>query len=234
MSKTFILIMLFFIVIALILLIDLVIFIEPTSKLSNVLISNLTDKQATVSWTTDKTTRGTILISDNNRFPPVVIFAQKANKYEESSALQGFLSVHSITLTDLKPNTLYNYRIYQGIRAVYQDNFQTGPTLDQILTPHPVYGKVKDTKSNPVTGAIIYLQLFSPEGTQSALLSTLSNREGGWSIDLANARSTDLQESFTLDEKTREEIMVERGKGGRIKESTPSGKDQPWPDVILR
>lgn len=234
MRKSLILIISFFILIALIFLVDLAIFIEPASKPVNVLISNLTDRQATVSWTSDKATRGSILISDNNQFPPVIIFAKKADKYEESTAQQGFYMVHSINLTDLKPNTNYNYRIYQGFKAAYQDSFQTGLTLDTILTPNPVYGKIKEAGKNPVVGAIVSLQLVSLEGTRSAILSTLSNQQGGWSIDLANARSTDLQKSFLLDKKTREEIIVERGIGEKVKESTSSGYDQPWPDVILK
>ena len=234
MRKSLILLISFFVLIVLILLVDLVIFMEPASKPNNVLISNVADKQATVSWTTEKATRGTILISENNQFPAVLAFAKKTDKYEESSMLQGHYATHSITLTDLKPNTTYNYRIYQGFRAAYQDSFQTGPILDTILTPNPVYGKIKEASKNPAVGAIIYLQLFSAEGTQSALLSTLSNQQGGWSIDLANARSIDLQKSFPLEKKTREEIKVERGKGESIKEATSFGKDQPWPDVILR
>lgn len=233
MRKSWTLIISFFVLIGLIVLIDLVIFIEPSAKPVNVLISNVTDRQATVSWTSGKATRSIILISDNNQFPLAIIFAKKADKYEESAVQQGFYTIHSITLTDLKPNTSYNYRIYQGFKAAYQDSFQTGPTLDIILTPHPVYGKIKEVGKNPVVGAIIYLQLVSPEGTKSALLSTLSNQEGGWTIDLANARSANLQTPFPFDEKITEEITVERATG-RVKESTSSGKDQPWPDVILR
>lgn len=236
MRKSLILIISFFILIALILLVDLAIFTEPASKPVNVLISNLTDRQVTVSWTTEKSTKGTILISENNQFPAVLAFAKKAEKYneEKESLRPGSYTAHSVTLTDLKPNTTYDYRIYQGFKAAYQDSFQTGPTLDTILTPNPVYGKIKEVGKNPVVGAIIYLQLFSPEGTKSAFLSTLSNQQGGWSIDLANARDINLQKSFLLDAKTREEIIVERGIGERIKESTSSGHDQPWPDVIFR
>lgn len=227
MKKSFILIISVLALIVLILLIDLVIFVEPSASPKNVLISNVTDQQATVSWLTDQATRGTILISESNKFPLAIIFARK------SVTQQGFYTVHNINLTDLKPNINYNFRIYQGFRAVYQGNFQTGSTLEAISTPHPVFGKVKDEKSNPIVGAIVSLQLVSLEGTRSAILSTLSNREGGWTIDLANARTTDLQASFPYDEKITEEIIVERAIG-RVKESTSSGKDQPWQDVILR
>lgn len=79
---------------------------------------------------------------------------------------------------------------------------------------------------------LIYLQAQN-EGTKSATLSTLTNREGRWSLDLGNLRTSDLTKGFSINSKTEEVIIAQIDANNRFKAQTKSGFDQPWPDIIL-
>ncbi len=59
-------------------------------------------------------------------------------------------------------------------------------------------------------GVLIYFQA-SNEATKSALLSTMTNKDGGWSLDLGNLRTVDLQNIFKITPNTKEEIILDAG-----------------------
>ncbi len=99
---------------------------EPYSPPKNVLISNITDHQATVSWTTDKATRGEVV---------VVVEKDKRGK----SYLHTF---HLVTIGNIEPKKEYQFKIYQGMRKVYEGRLQTGSQLASISMPNPIYGRV--------------------------------------------------------------------------------------------
>lgn len=209
--------------------------VEPTSDVKNILISNISDHQATISWTTSIPTRGTLMVSSNSRFPILPIFAKSLQKDDGEKNIQktGYYITHHITIGDLAPSKKYNFRIFQGQKKVFEGSFFIGPTLS-IFTPNPVYGKViKMDKKTPVARAIVYLRVVK-NASASALLSTLTNSEGGWSIDLANLRDSTLKRHYDLTKKDQEQVIVEAGKLGRVKAATILGKDKPWPTIIIK
>ena len=213
--------------------------IEPSSPPQNVLISNITDHQATISWTTQKPAKGSLLVSKDGKFPLLPIFTKVfKDDGEKNLGKMNFYSTHKITLDNLNPTQTYNFRVYQGWKKRYQGSFQAGPALQSMNTPNPVYGRILSQDKKPVIGALVYLQAIneatkSAKTTRSALLSTLTNKEGRWSIDLANLRSFDLKDSYPVGENTTEEIMVDTGRS-RVKASTSTKQDNPWPDVVLK
>lgn len=206
--------------------------VEPASLVQNLLVTNVTDHQTTLSWTTQKPTKGLVVVSEDGKFPILPMFAQKTyqDDGEKNSRRQGFYTTHHITVGELQPQKTYQYLIYQGWKKAYRGSFVTGPTLNSISAPNPVYGKVLDSdKKTGVAGAIIYFQ-----ATASAMLSTLTNAEGGWSVDLGNLRTQDLEMSYQLSTKSAEMVVVETGVRGKFKATTVFGKDKPWPDIILK
>lgn len=210
-------------------------FLEPTSLPYSLFFSNITDHQLTVSFITDKPTRGALYISETGNFPliPKMIMHLQKDDGEKNLKQAGFYTTHLITMGNLKPETTYQFRILEGLHQVYQGQFKTGPTLDSLLNPNPIFGKVlRSDKKTPVAGALVYLRTGN-DASQSAILTTLTGVNGGWSLDLANLRTKDLTKPLILDKSVKENIIVDAGSLGRVKAQTIPGKDQPWPTILL-
>lgn len=217
------------------LLVFVVPFIEPNSTPQNVKISNITDQKATVSWATAKATRDLVVLSEDNSFPVVPMFAKKKYIDDGDRDLKNpkFYTTHHATIGDLKPNTKYYFKIYQGVQEVHSGEFTAGPTLASSLTPNPVYGRVVKTDKTPVAGAIVYFQAGQGE-TLSGLLSTLTNAQGGWSVDLANLRTQDLQKNYEAAQGETVEITVEGGARGKGSLKVSAQSKTPLPDIVIK
>lgn len=209
--------------------------IEPSSPVKNVFVSNVTDHQVSISWTTAIPTRGALIIAEKDNFPLLPLFTTIYR--DDTEKVLGdfkFSYTHHATVGGLQPNKTYQFRIYQEWKKVYRGSFSTGPTLQSILNPNPVYGKIlQPDRETPVAGAIVYLQVLK-DTSRSALLSTVTNKNGHWSVDLANVRSSDLTSPVKISTNSAERMIVETGKKGKFKALTLPDKDQPWPDVILK
>lgn len=196
---------------------------EPTSLPREIFITNITEGQATITWSTEKPTKGAIKIQKD-------IYKDDGDKNKKS---QGFYATHHVTVDALRPATAYKYEVYQGWRKVSEGSFTTATILNSINNPNPVYGKVVDAENRPQVGAIVYLTAKNPNG-ESALYSTLTNNEGRWQIDLANFRTRDLKAPFGLTAETAQEAVVQTGFRGKFKAATNMDNDQPWPDIIIK
>lgn len=69
----------------------------------------------------------------------------------------------------------------------------TTAIISPTITPSPVLlGSTKDSRGNPVSGALIYIRIRDATGRgspgESALLSTLTNASGGWTVPMNSAR----------------------------------------------
>lgn len=209
-------------------------FLEPYSLPQNLTLSNVTDHQLTVSWVTDKPTRGAIIVSKNNHFPLLPFFT-KSKILDDGEKLinkTGFYTTHHVSADNLDPDSKYYFRVYQGLRVVAEGTVITSSTLSSLIAPNPVYGKVQTSQKTPAVGAIVYLTVQNG-ATASAALSTLSNSQGGWSLDLANLRSKDFKSGFKIASRSAEIVVVEGGHLGKFKAVTKPGKDKPWSDIIL-
>ena len=60
----------------------------------------------------------------------------------------------------------------------------------------------------------------------------MTNSDGRWSLDLANLRTDDLKNSFSGGSNMTENLLIAT-KDTTVKTATQSGKDKPWPDLIL-
>lgn len=228
-------ILLFLSFLALIVLSLIVLQFMPQAKIKNVSVSNVSSQSLTLSWTTDKDAETKVLISKDEKFPLIPLVANfKFDDRDKTLRQTQKRKTHYITFSNLTPNTHYKIRIYQGLIGIYDQKVTTGSSLT-VFSPNPVYGKVlKSDRKSPAEGVIVYLRV-AEASKSSALLSTLTNAEGRWSIDLSNARIRNLSKPFKISVKsTFERAVLDDGSGKRYKLIVKVGKDKPWPTIVLR
>lgn len=207
--------------------------LEPFSYPLNINVSNITNAQASFSWTTEKPTKGEVFVSKNKNSPLLPYF-QKMEKDDGEKKLNksGYYLTHHVTVKNLTSETKYYFAIFQGWRKVYEGEFKTGKILSSLSLPNPVYGKILNAKKKPLVGAIVLLEVET-SSVFSSLLSTLTNNDGRWSLDLGNLRTKDLNLNYKIASRATEKIIIETGQK-KFKARTRSGFDKPWPDVILK
>lgn len=218
--------------------IGLFLFVEPQSKVERLLISNISDTGASVSWVTASATKGAVrIVPDKQKFP---LFELTADSHLDDRDAAGrrehFFTQHHVTLSDLAPNTTYTYRIYQGWRQVGEGRLRTGSSLSAPSAPNLVYGTVvKADKKTPQIGSLVYLRLHDEKQKKSsAVLSTVTNQQGRWSIDMSQLRTADGKKVFTYDADTVEQLIVSASQQKTVKANTKIGADKPWPVMIVK
>lgn len=206
--------------------------LEPKSVIKSLVFSNITDHQITISWVTEKETKGVVVVSQG-KLPVWPIFVKNYSKDDGEKSLKkvGRYITHHVTITNLNPDNKYKFKIFQGLKTAFNGEFRTFKTLDSLDGPNPIYGRVLSKDKRPVIGAIIYLQAKTASQS-SSLISSQTNLTGRWSLDLANLRTSNLDEGFDLKSNTLEIVIVETGKG-KVKAETKQGQDKPWPDIII-
>jgi hypothetical protein len=205
----------------------------PAPIIFDVRTSNVRDGSFTVSWVTDipttcqvnhgpTTDRGIIAYDDRG---------------PDTSA-----KTHYFTISDLLPQTTYYFDAVCSITV--DDNggshyaVTTGPTLPPRASD-TVWGLVLQSDgSTPAQGCIVYITLQDHDGQdspgQAALMTTFTNENGAWSVNLGNARLEDLSDYFHYS-LSGERLKVEAHCG--IEETgclmTDTANDTPAPDLIL-
>lgn len=197
---------------------------SPEKSPKQVSVTNITADGLTISWLTGEPTAGLVKYGTGNNLELTA----------GSEDGQRKKTVHFVTLSGLKPATVYQFKIIADGKLFDQAGkpFQT-TTAPSINTPTPpsdiAYGKVVDADNQPVAGAVVYLTLANVSP-----LSTQTKSAGTWMIPLNLARSTDLGSFAAYDkEASVEEIMVlaENSQGTTV--ITATGHDSPVPDIIL-
>lgn len=210
-------------------------FMEPTSVVKNTRETNISSARATLSWTTDKPTRGIVLLSEDNHFPILPFLSDSVYKDdgEKNLSISGLYTTHHVTFNRLDPKQIYYYRIYQGWHKMSEGKLVTVSGIDSLPMPYPIYGKVVGAdKKTPVVGALVYF--WAKKGsTESAVLSTLTNIKGGWVIDASSLRTKDFADLFNLTKDIEERVVVDTGKG-RVQATSKIDLDQPWPTIIYK
>ncbi|HNZ70849.1 MAG TPA: fibronectin type III domain-containing protein, partial [Candidatus Dojkabacteria bacterium] len=126
----------------------------------------------------------------------------------------GAYYVHHVQLKNLNPQTEYFFRVGNGLwswdfnpsRQESLDEgfptaglftFTTNNVLDEIPSPDPAYGRIYSMyrndsgflQENDSTDTIVYTKLVKGDGSNSsAILSSVTNDMGGWTVDKSNFR----------------------------------------------
>ncbi|MCK9368750.1 fibronectin type III domain-containing protein [Candidatus Dojkabacteria bacterium] len=123
---------------------------------------------------------------------------------------------HHVTIANLNPNTQYYFRIGNGVKTwnvssvdktinefdfpvAEAFSFKTFDDPANLTSPNPAYGRLttleKDKDGlltdNSATDAIVFIKAMKFDGSNgSNLLSSVTNNDGGWTVDKSNLRDS--------------------------------------------
>lgn len=203
----------------------------PETKPQQIQISNITEKSFTVSWVTAEPATGFLSYGENSQTK----YVARDIRDEISGDLKSMYT-HWVSVTGLKPNRVYSF-IIKSADLSYDNN---GSPFVVTTAPHTsekqinssiteLQGQVFTSDGQPGADAIIYLRAdnLSP-------LSTLVNLSGDWSINLTQARTSDLTQAFQFGKEFQTlEIFVHGGQYPSSNILFTDKNSQPLPKIIL-
>lgn len=194
-----------------------------TAQPKNVRISNVSDVEATVSWTTDAKTSAFLAFgrSEGN-----------LSQIENESATNEKFFTHSVTLSGLKPGASYFFKI-NSEGSMYDNNgvpwqITSGQTLGLNPNSQIISGSVINPSGQPVERALVYITVGG------YLTSTITSSTGNFVYQLGNVRTPDLQSYAQIDPSTTLlEISVDAGPDGISSAQIFPQSANPIPAMIL-
>lgn len=188
--------------------------------------SNISDSMFTVSWTTVSPATGFVSVKGGSK---------NAVFYDENDTSEKNLSKtisHNVTITGLEPETDYTVKIVSAGQTFTGNalpfKVRTGPIINSRSgNLGPAYGKITDSSSLPVAGALVYLTLQNGQ-----LLSAQTTKNGAWLVPLNVARSADLSSYLLIEGRETENIKVIYD-GKATTAITDTLNDSPVPDMEL-
>ncbi len=159
---------------------------------TEVIVSNITDTSATISFFTDgDPVKTSITYEDSTGGKGESLFDERAEGGNDKFLL------HYHKLTNLKPKTEYTFEIKIGSNEFPNDDvkfdnkLKTLETSSNIPTPKPVNGKVT---GDEFTDSVIYIHLTDGKANSSVISALIPESSGAYSLDLGSARKLDGSE----------------------------------------
>ena len=205
-------------------------FIQPAVKDERIFVSNISANQAAISWVTDAPARKWVVLTEKGSNTPINFKDDK----EKSFLPLGAFNLHYVTASNLKPDTAYQFKIFQDFKQTGSGTFTTSPKVIGVTVTKMVSGQILSAEKSPAPGVIVYLQLI--EGTkQSTLLSAVTDKEGKWQANILGARTADLKEEFKIASRSAALVIAEAAKAGRFyARFGVDNKIQSLPNIILQ
>lgn len=176
----------------------------PDFTAQNIIITNVSDTGATISWQTTSQATAFITFGQNNPGEQTVL-DDRDNLQDKAGPKPHF--IHYVTLKNLLPKTTYQFKIVSGKFTSDILKFETAQPLTEQGQYTPVIGSVLDNDT-PLEEGILYLSI--PEAaTQSAQIKA----SGNFLIPLSSLRTADLSDIYPLAENTVAKITVVSEKG---------------------
>ncbi len=176
---------------------------SPDMAPQDVRISNISDTSFSVSWTTDKTTVGSL------KYGTAVNQVVTSQPSDETSGQ----NVHLVTVNNLSPGKTYYFSInsdgndYDNSGIPWQTN--TGPNIGPGSQTKILSGTVMTATGQPATNAVVYVT-----GSGISPLSAKTTSNGSWVVQLGQARNTDLTEFITFSTSQPLQIYAQGGSSG--------------------
>lgn len=140
----------------------------------NVVISNITTTMATISWTTDTKTYGTLILLENNQEKSEIRDARGSDRRY----------THYVEVENLEPNTQYNFKLKSN-NTKYSSSegkdltFTTAPISADLPSVNPASGEIAMATTDDV---LIYI--FLSDKSTYPVSATLGNSKT-WITDLS-------------------------------------------------
>ena len=200
---------------------------QPLSP-QHIQITNVSDSSITVSWITSQPTSGFISFGETPNLGQTGL-----DDRETETEKTGVYLTHHVTLSNLKPETIYHFKIGSGRKLFDKDGktFQakTAPKNTSLSVSDPAYGQVFKPDGSAAEGAIVYLTI--PGCTP---LSTLVKASGNWLIPKNLSLKEDLSSFCSYPKRGGEfSILVQGGDMGTSNITLLSGLDKPVANITL-
>ncbi len=157
-----------------------------------------------------------------------------AKEFEDIKVTKlGKYYVHHATIFNLEPNTEYFFKVSNGLRSwginserqkfgeyefstVEKFAFKTFQDPSSVPTPDPAYGKVlsgtynKDgfIEDNLNTDSVVFAYAYGVEKDTSNVLSSVTNKDAGWTIDKSNFRKSNGELTSNYYQTNRDYIKI--------------------------
>ena len=177
----------------------------PEKSPQNVTISNVTESSFTVAFTTGEKAESAISVEEQNKTPYVVF----DDRDKVTGGKMPFYS-HLITVSNLTPQTSYKFTILSEGETYPKDgttySVTTGRALGKAAATNIISGKVILPDGNSADDTIVILDA---SGAQT--LSTQTNNQGEYKINVGGARTSDLKSFFKGDVSSTATLKFARG-----------------------
>ncbi len=173
---------------------------SPSSKPTNIRVTNVSDTSFTVSYSTDANALGTLNYGDSQNLGQKILDERDNNQVVERK-------IHSFTVKNLSPSTKYYFSITSG-----QETFLNNGVAFELTTGSPisvkgsvgfVTGKVVTNGGQSPKEAIVYM---TTQGSQA--LSTVVKSDGTYAFSFEQLRSDDLASYFKLKNDSLIKLLV--------------------------
>ena len=203
------------------------------SPISNVRVSNVEDGRFVVSWLTDVPLDGRA---------KVYIGGGAVRTFEDNRGSATLAKTHYVTVKGLQPNANYTFDVLSDQFVDHNQTQHYSVTTGPALSPRPVdtaRGRVLMPDGlTPIPQAVVHITLQDHDDQGSsgaaAVLSTLTNANGVWSVNLATARQNGLAVPYGYSlsgDRLRVEAITEPRSSGCLIVDTAD--DSPTPDLVL-
>ncbi len=197
-----------------------------TDQPKAVQISNVRDNGFTVSYTTDSSVVGSITYGETQSYGTVILDERDAAGNTSQPH-----SVHTITISNLKPQTKYFFAIISGSTTYTNNNLPYEVTTAATLPAPPggstVIGSINKPDGTKPAEAIIYV---STEGSQ--ILSAIAKADGTYAIPISELRDTQFSAYKAIEDQTVLNINV-IGDGLLSSVKVNKNKTNPLPSITL-
>ncbi|MEI6887296.1 MAG: fibronectin type III domain-containing protein, partial [bacterium] len=223
---------------------------EPSVVPENTTVTNITDQSFTLSWTTkDTVTTGSVYVLENSEFIPIISRVTAKKFYDTRDDLQvnwygdynrQRLFTHYVDITGLTPETKYSFRIQTG-NFLYDVSDKLGSSTTTTLktpetntVPSPIYGRImRADEINPQMGALVYLSGINSSGIFSSQISTVTNTNGSYTLDLTSLKD-DQSNIFSVDDKTVLSFTIDSGNRGKKVYLKKNIDTDPIEDIVIQ
>lgn len=196
---------------------------SPSFEPLGIEISNISDTQATVSWSSQSPISGFVKASEN------LSLDQTYKDDRDESTPQNHHS-HFVTLRNLTPKTTYHFKIQSGA-TLYPDTPLTFTTSGEVSTQNllPIIGQILTPDYLPADDVLVLLNI---PGSQK--LASITKSGGSFILPLAQLLTEDLSTDYLLPETQVKAHSIIIGSSGKSKvELTLPLSNSEIPPVII-